>query len=153
MTDAPCRKTRLRTMDITKSVRHLRGGMVNIGIISLVISVLLLTQPLYMLQIYDRVLPSASINTLIFLSLITLFTVAVLGLLEVFRQLLASRLSLRLESELGADAFLAGANAKNAELGDVQPLRDLVQVRNFVSSRILQSLFDLPFVFCSAGSL
>lgn len=133
-------------MDITKSVRHLRGGLINIGIISLVISVLLLTQPLYMLQIYDRVLPSASINTLVFLSLITLFTVAVLGLLDVFRQLLASRLSLRLESELGADAFLAGAHGKNAELGDVQPLRDLVQVRNFVSSRVLQSLFDLPFV-------
>jgi ATP-binding cassette subfamily C protein len=127
-------------------MRRLRRGMIDIGVISLVISVLLLTQPLYMLQIYDRVLPSSSLNTLAFLSLITFVTIAVLGLLEVFRQLYASRMALRLESELGAEAFLAGARGKNAENGDTQPLRDLAMVRNFVASRVLQSLFDLPFV-------
>ncbi len=126
--------------------KFLLRGMVDIGVISFVISILLLTQPIYMLQVYDRVLPSSSLNTLIFLSIITLAAVVVLGLLEVFRQLYASRLAVRLESELGSTAFLAGAQSPNAELGDTQPLRDLAMVRNFVSSRILQSLFDLPFV-------
>ena len=133
-------------MKIELVKKFLLRGMVDIGVISFVISVLLLTQPIYMLQVYDRVLPSSSLNTLIFLSLITLAAVAVLGLLEVFRQLYASRLAVRLESELGASAFLAGAQSPNAELGDTQPLRDLAAVRNFVSSRVLQSLFDLPFV-------
>ena len=126
--------------------KFLLRGMIDIGIISFVISILLLTQPIYMLQVYDRVLPSSSLNTLAFLSVITLAAIVVLGLLEVFRQLYASRLALRLESELGASAFLAGAHSQNAEIGDTQPLRDLATVRNFISSRILQSLFDLPFV-------
>ena len=126
--------------------KFLLRGMIDIGIISFVISILLLTQPIYMLQVYDRVLPSSSLNTLAFLSVITLAAIIVLGLLEVFRQLYASRLAIRLESELGATAFLAGAHSQNAEIGDIQPLRDLAAVRNFVSSRILQSLFDLPFV-------
>ncbi len=126
--------------------KFLLRGMIDIGIISFVISILLLTQPIYMLQVYDRVLPSSSLNTLAFLSVITLAAIVVLGLLEVFRQLYASRLAIRLESELGATAFLAGAHSQNAEIGDTQPLRDLAAVRNFVSSRILQSLFDLPFV-------
>ncbi len=126
--------------------KFLLRGMVDIGIISFVISILLLTQPIYMLQVYDRVLPSSSLNTLAFLSMITFAAVAVLGLLEVFRQLYASRLAIRLESELGSAAFLAGSHSQNAELGDTQPLRDLATVRNFISSRILQSLFDLPFV-------
>ena len=126
--------------------KFLLRGMIDIGIISFVISILLLTQPIYMLQVYDRVLPSSSLNTLAFLSVITLAAIVVLGLLEVFRQLYASRLAIRLESELGASAFLAGAHSQNAEIGDTQPLRDLATVRNFISSRILQSLFDLPFV-------
>jgi PrtD family type I secretion system ABC transporter len=126
--------------------KFLLRGMIDIGIISFVISILLLTQPIYMLQVYDRVLPSSSLNTLAFLSVITLAAIIVLGLLEVFRQLYASRLAIRLESELGASAFLAGAHSQNAEIGDTQPLRDLATVRNFISSRILQSLFDLPFV-------
>lgn len=140
------RRKRVQRVTTLNSMRRLRRGMIDIGVISLVISVLLLTQPLYMLQIYDRVLPSSSLNTLAFLSLITFVTIAVLGLLEVFRQLYASRMALRLESELGAEAFLAGARGKNAENGDTQPLRDLAMVRNFVASRVLQSLFDLPFV-------
>ncbi len=121
-------------------------GLIDIGIISFVISILLLTQPLYMLQVYDRVLPSSSLNTLLFLSLIALLAIAVLGLLEVLRQLYASRLAIRFESQLGAQAFLSGAHSQNAEIGDTQPLRDLSTVRNFISSRVLQSLFDLPFV-------
>ncbi|MGB8817570.1 MAG: ABC transporter transmembrane domain-containing protein, partial [Rhizobiaceae bacterium] len=133
-------------MTIQAVRKFLYRGMFDIGIISLVISVLMLTQPLYMLQVYDRVLTSASVDTLVFLSLITLAAIIVLGLLEVFRQLYASRLAVRLESELGAEAFLAGAYGQNAEAGDTQPLRDLATVRNFVSSRVLQSLFDLPFV-------
>lgn len=126
--------------------KFLLRGMVDIGIISFVISILLLTQPIYLLQVYDRVLPSASLNTLAFLSMITFAAVIVLGFLEVLRQLYASRLAIRMESELGATAFLAGAHGQNAELGDTQPLRDLATLRNFVSSRVLQSLFDLPFV-------
>jgi PrtD family type I secretion system ABC transporter len=121
-------------------------GMLELGFLSFAINLLLLTQPIYMLQVYDRVLPAASLTTLLFLSVITLGAVIVWGLLDSFRQVYATRLAARFETELGARALLASSLGPNAELGDTQPLRDLATVRAFVGSRILQGLFDLPFV-------
>ncbi|MEZ5799780.1 MAG: hypothetical protein R3D29_03930 [Nitratireductor sp.] len=59
------------------------------GVFSLVTNLMLLTIPLYMLQIYDRVLPSQSTDTLLFLSVIAVAALLVLGLLEVVRSILA----------------------------------------------------------------
>ena len=121
-------------------------GAIELGIFSFVINLLLLAQPIYMLQVYDRVLPSSSLNTLLFLTVIIFVALMVLGLLDVFRQMYATRLGAKFEASLGTSAFLATTNGPRAELGDTQPLRDLGSVRNFISSRVLQSLFDLPFV-------
>lgn len=133
-------------MKIPKMNSVLYRGAIELGIFSFVINTLLLAQPIYMLQVYDRVLPSASVNTLLFMTIIVFLALVVLGLLDVFRQNYATRLAARLEATLGSSAFLATANGPRADLGDTQPLRDLSSVRNFLSSRIFQSLFDLPFV-------
>ncbi len=124
----------------------LSRGAIELGIFSFVINLLLLAQPIYMLQVYDRVLPSSSLNTLLFLTGIVFAALVVLGLLDVFRQMYATRLGAKFEASIGTAAFLATTNGPRAELGDTQPLRDLGSVRNFISSRVLQSLFDLPFV-------
>ena len=58
-----------------------RGILILLGVFSLIVNVLLLTMPLYMLQIYDRVLPSQSMDTLKFLSVIAVAALVVLGLL------------------------------------------------------------------------
>lgn len=123
-----------------------RKGLFELGFFSFVINMLLLAQPVYMLQVYDRVLPSASVNTLVFLSLITLAALVVLGLLDAMRQIFATRLAARIYVSKGAEAFLATANGPRAELGDVQVLRDLATIRGFVGSRVMLGLFDLPFV-------
>lgn len=133
-------------MKIGRVHKILIRGFLEIGAMSFTIGVLLLIQPIYMLQVYDRVLPASSLNTLFFISIITLISIMIFGLFEVFRQIYASRLAIKIETELGASAYLAGGYGQNAEFGDIQPLRDVITVRNFVSSRILQSLFDLPFV-------
>ncbi|MGL4490393.1 MAG: type I secretion system permease/ATPase [Rhizobiaceae bacterium] len=119
---------------------------IELGIFSFVINILLLAQPVYMLQVYDRVLTSSSLDTLIFLTVIIAVALLVLGLLDVFRQMYATRVSAKFEAAVGTSAFLATTNGPRAELGDTQPLRDLGTVRNFISSRVLQSLFDVPFV-------
>jgi ATP-binding cassette subfamily C protein len=121
-------------------------GALELGIFSFVINLLLLAQPIYMLQVYDRVLPSSSLNTLLFLTIIIAAALVVLGLLDVFRQIYSTRLSAKFEAAYGTTAFLATTNGPRAELGDTQPLRDLATVRNFIASRVLQGLFDLPFV-------
>jgi ATP-binding cassette subfamily C protein len=124
---------------------RLSTGLVHIGVFSAVANLLLLTLPLYMLQVYDRVLPSANLSTLLYISLLALLALAVLGLLEIVRGALAARLTARIDAGAGGDLFLAAMNSPRAGLGDVQPLRDLATVRNFVASRALFFLFDLPF--------
>lgn len=116
-----------------------------IGVFSAVANLLLLVPPLYLLQIYDRVLPASSLNTLIYLTLFSVAGLVVLGLLEIIRSLYANRIAVRLDVCLGSEAFLAAMNGPRAGLGDVQPLRDLAILRAFVASRALFFLFDLPF--------
>ncbi|MEL6783632.1 MAG: type I secretion system permease/ATPase, partial [Pseudomonadota bacterium] len=91
------------------SLKRIRGQFTRIagilGAFSLVVNVLMLTLPLYMLQIYDRVLPARSGETLFFLTLMALAALAVMGLIEAVRAILASRVAARLETNLGGDAL------------------------------------------------
>ncbi|MER8581878.1 type I secretion system permease/ATPase [Mesorhizobium sp. M1423] len=123
----------------------LSKSLFEIGMFSAAVNVLLLVPPLYLLQIYDRVLPSSSMNTLVYLSLFSITGLAVLGILEIVRSLYANRLAARFDARMGSAAFLAAMNGPGAGLGDVQPLRDLATIRTFVASRLLFFLFDLPF--------
>jgi ATP-binding cassette subfamily C protein len=120
-------------------------SIVEIGIFSAAANVLLLVVPLYLLQVYDRVLPSSSMNTLLYVSLFALASLIVLGILDVIRAQYAGRVAARLDTAVGSRMFLASMEGPRAGLGDVQPLRDLATVRSFVSSRTLFFLFDLPF--------
>jgi ATP-binding cassette subfamily C protein len=124
---------------------RIRTGLVHIGVFSAVANLLLLTLPLYMLQVYDRVLPSSNLSTLLYISLLALVALAILGLLELARGALAARLTARIDVGAGTDLFLAAMNSPRAALGDVQPLRDLATIRGFVGSRALFFLFDVPF--------
>lgn len=126
---------------------------IEIGLFSAALNLLLLVPPLYLMQIYDRIIPSASYDTLIYITLIVVFALVVLGLLEIARQLYASRVASRFATLLGPDAFLSSLNGKRADYADIQPLRDLTTLRSFVASRALSSLFDLPFMPVFIGVL
>lgn len=132
-------------METSAGTRGQKGALVQIAVFSAATNVLLLAPPLYMLQVYDRVLPSSSLDTLIYLSIIGGASLVVLGALEVVRGIYANRIASRLDVRLGGKAFLASASGPRAGIGDVQPLRDLAAVRTFISSRSIFFLFDLPF--------
>ncbi|WP_367716549.1 type I secretion system permease/ATPase [Nitratireductor sp. GISD-1A_MAKvit] len=123
----------------------IRRAMIDIGVFSLVANLLLLTMPLYLLQVYDRVLPSASMETLIYLSLIAIGALGFLGLFEFFRSLFALRVATVLDRQLGAKLFASLLEPGRMSPGDIQPLRDLATVRGFIGSKGLTTLFDLPF--------
>lgn len=125
--------------------RFLQRAVVELGVFSAVVNVLLVVMPLYLLQVYDRVLPASSVTTLVYLSVIAVVALAVLGVLEIVRAQYAARVAARLDSRLGGPLFQTAMNSPRAALGDVQPLRDLSTVRTFVASRTLFCLFDLPF--------
>jgi PrtD family type I secretion system ABC transporter len=123
----------------------LRRSLVEIGIFSMVLNLLVLVQPVYMLQVYDRVLASANTNTLYFLTLIAVAALALMGIIEIVRQNYANRMAARLEPLLGPQALMVASNSTNAAVGDTQPLRDLASLRAFLSSKLLFALYDVPF--------
>jgi len=120
-------------------------SVADIGVFSLILNVLLMVPPLYMLQVYDRVLPAASTSTLIYLTIAGVAALAFMGLLEVLRSIYCQRAAAALDRELGSAAFSASLSGSRADSGDIQPLRDLGVVRSFVASKGLANMFDLPF--------
>jgi ATP-binding cassette subfamily C protein len=133
------------SMETSGKIKGLKRALVEIAIFSAATNLLLFVSPLYMLQVYDRVLPSSSLETLVYLSIIGASALAVLGALEIVRAIYANRMAAKLDVQLGGEAFFASANGARAGLGDVQPLRDLAAVRSFIASRSIFFLFDLPF--------
>jgi ATP-binding cassette subfamily C protein len=133
-----------RSMHASK-LGFLRRGIVEIGIFSAAVNVLLLVVPIYLLQVYDRVIPASSIDTLLYLSIAAVGSLLVLGLFEVIRSQYANRIAVRIDVVLGSAAFMASMKSPRAGFGDVQPLRDLAAIRSFVASRALFFLFDVPF--------
>ena len=133
----------MKNLDRARS--HFRRVLFLLAAFSLVVNLLLLAMPLYMLQIYDRILPSRSMDTLLFLSIIAGGALVVLGLLEAVRSVLASRAGARLEVDLGTDALLASMERSRNGETDVETVRHLATVRQFISSRMLFALLDFPF--------
>lgn len=126
-------------------VALVRSGVGRLFLVSFVVNVLLLVQPLYMLQIYDRVLASASLETLLFISLIAGGAILLLGLIDAVRGVLAGRIATRIGVAGGEAALDASLKGPRATLGDVQPLRDLAAVRGFLGGKGILGFLDLPF--------
>jgi PrtD family type I secretion system ABC transporter len=118
-----------------------------VGIFSLFVNLLMLTGPLYMLQVYDRVLGSRSEATLIALSVLVLFLYGMMGLLDYVRGRVMGRVAARFQASLDLrvfDAVLRRAAVRNDELAQTG-LRDLESVHRFMSSPVLMALFDIPW--------
>jgi PrtD family type I secretion system ABC transporter len=118
-----------------------------VGIFSLFVNLLMLTGPLYMLQVYDRVLGSRSEATLIALSVLVLFLYGMMGLLDYVRGRVMGRVAARFQASLDLrvfDAVLRRAAVRNDELAQTG-LRDLESVQRFMSSPVLMALFDIPW--------
>jgi PrtD family type I secretion system ABC transporter len=119
-----------------------------VGIFSLIVNLLMLTGPLYMMNVYDRVLGSRSIATLVALSILVAFLYAMMGLLDMVRGRVMSRIAARFQARLDARVFAAALNASTgnrarAEAATAQ--RDLESVQRLLASPALMASFDLPF--------
>lgn len=124
-----------------------RRTFVGLGIFSLFVSLLMLTGPLYMLQVYDRVLLSFSIPTLVALTGLVAVLYLTLGILDWCRQSLFSVAASQIEGRLAEPVMDAAFEQNRADAGRTsdQSLRDLRMVRRFIASPALPALFDAPF--------
>ncbi|MEP3300420.1 MAG: type I secretion system permease/ATPase, partial [Roseibium sp.] len=120
-------------------------NIAELGILSLFLNALMLVVPLYMIQVYDRIIPSNSMETLIYLSMIAGVALALAGFLDYARLRYSSRLAAQLDTRLGEPVFMASLRTGEGASGDVQPLRDLASLKAFIGSRAIAILFDLPF--------
>lgn len=115
-----------------------------IAFFTVVSNVLILVMPMYMTQVYDRVIPSNSIETLIYLSLLAVVALAVFGAVETVRQKLAAKLGARYE--LATLPALLRAAASGTDTADLSgPAQKVGTVKRFITSPSFISLFDLPF--------
>jgi ATP-binding cassette, subfamily C, type I secretion system permease/ATPase len=121
----------------------LRGVFV-VSVLTFVLNTLALVLPIYMLQIYDRVLPSSSFATLAYLTLIAIAMLTVLGAIEGVRHVLVQRVGTRLEVDAG-ERLLANCLRRSGSQDTPGLLRELAQARAFLSGTVFSALLDAPF--------
>jgi ATP-binding cassette subfamily C protein len=114
---------------------------------SIVVNLLMLTLPIYLFQLSDRVLTSRSLDTLLMLTILALCFISVLALLDILRRQILGRLATRMEVMLGGPVVASIVNnARAGEGGNVLALRSLQQVRSFISGPVMLLLIDGPLV-------
>ncbi len=124
--------------------RQLKFGLLFLLFFGFFINLLILTTPIFMMQVFDRVLSSGSIETLVFLGLIAGIAVLVLGLLEIVRGYLLARIGSWIEKMLSP--FILRASVDGAMSGRVtsaQGLRDAATLRAFFGGESVRGLLDL----------
>jgi len=124
-----------------------KSAFVGIGAFSGLINVLMLTSSVFMLEVYDRVLPSRSVPTLIGLSVLAAILLTFQALLEVTRGRVLVRIGNQLHGRLSPRVYDAVVHTRSKPGSDGhQPVRDLDTIRSFMSSTGPNALFDLPWV-------
>ncbi|WP_300439367.1 type I secretion system permease/ATPase [Zoogloea sp.] len=118
------------------------GVLKRVGFFSMFINLLTLTSSIYMMQVYDRVLASRSGPTLLYLTLFAGACLATLAALEVVRSRLLVRLGARFDAQLSGLVFMRTLTAGRSG----QSLRDLDQLRNFLTGSHILSLLDAPWM-------
>ncbi|HEY8382077.1 MAG TPA: type I secretion system permease/ATPase [Microvirga sp.] len=140
---------RSQVSEVRQALMNCRSAVIGIAIFSGIINVLMLTGSIYMLQIYDRVLSSRSISTLVGISLIVLAAYILQGGLDTLRSKMLARVGARFDEQLSPRIYdlVATLPLKGAKQSDsMQPIRDLDQIRGFLGSMGPTALFDMPFM-------
>ncbi|MFT3727223.1 MAG: type I secretion system permease/ATPase [Terricaulis sp.] len=140
--------TAVDSSDFLKSVwRGIRGHLTLIVIFSAAINLLYLAPSLYMLQVYDRVIPTSGVMTLVMLTIVLVGSLAIMGYLDAARAKLLARASLRME-RLGAEAIMReslAARRHGITADNAAGLRELDALRQALSSPATIGMLDLPW--------
>src|SRR6202022_846606 len=138
-----------RRSELGDALRACRSAFVGVGIMSCMINLLYLTGSLFMLEVYDRVLPSRSVPTLVGLAILAGGLYAAQGVLDLIRARILGRIGTSLDEALNARVFQTIVRLPLIVGGrndGLQPLRDLDNVRSFLGSMGPGAFFDLPWL-------
>ena len=137
----------LRYTKLTDVLLRCRGGLIAVGAFSMAMNLLVLTVSIYMLQIYDRVLPGRSVETLIYLTIIAAGALATMGALEFLRSRILVRLGIWIDRSLSPILFNRGLdNTLRGLPYRTEALRDLTALRSYLGGAGIMALFDAPWL-------
>ncbi|MCV9966602.1 type I secretion system permease/ATPase [Pararhizobium sp. BT-229] len=142
-------KNKAQASDPGEALRNCKTAFLGVFIASALVNILYLTGSFFMLEVYDRVLPSRSIPTLIALCLLALLLYAFQGAFELVRSRMLVRIAGALDEAMSARIYRSVVQAplKLRTQGDgLQALRDFDQVRAFLSGTGPAAFFDLPWL-------
>jgi PrtD family type I secretion system ABC transporter len=133
--------------EVERAFSLCKASLLMILVLSFFVNLLALTVPLYLLHIYDYVLASRSIETLVMLTLIVIVALAVHTILEALRRSMLARIGVWLDDRLQAPVLVAAVHS--ALRGDpaaaTQAWRDIGNLRSFFGGSACTALFDLPW--------
>ncbi|MFA6192469.1 MAG: type I secretion system permease/ATPase [Sulfurimonas sp.] len=137
-----------KVSELKSAIMQSKKSFIIVGFFSLFINLLMLVPSLYMLQLYDRVLTSRSLETLVMLTLIVLVLFITMATLEIVRSKILVMVGNKLDSLLSKRVFDSLFDLANQQPGKASsmPLNDLTQIRQFMTGNGLFAFFDAPWI-------
>ena len=134
---------------VAEAIASCRGALLAAGAFSGVLNILMLAGAIYMLQVYDRVLTSRSVQTLVGLTALLAAVFLVQGLVDVIRQRVLTRIGATVDRRLALQVYRLVTLAPlrmGGQADAMQPSRDVDAVRGFMSGLGPTAFFDLPWM-------
>ena len=135
--------------DLTLALKECKSAFISAAGFSMVINILMLVPSLYMLQVYDRVVPTGNKSTLLMLTLIVFVLFITMSLIEWVRSQLLVKVSSRLELLLNQRVFSIAYKQSlysGGQRATTQPFDDLTGLRQFLTGSGLFAFFDAPWM-------
>ena len=140
-------RSRAALNEVTSGARR---AMIFVGVFSAVTNLLMLTVPIYMMQMFDRVLPTRHTDTLLLITALALGALALMAVIEIIRARIMVRLGSWIDRKLSAPLLSASINdnlrASGAGQNGASALRDLNTLRQFITGPSVFPLMDAPWV-------
>lgn len=132
---------------LAKAIGACRGQFWMVGAFSGVVNLLQLTVSIYMMQVFDRVLATRNTDTLIYLTLIAIFALLVMAVLEAVRSVVMQRIAAWVELRVAPEGFDRAIESQlRGRPYRMEALRDLAVCRGYLGSPGMLALYDVPWV-------
>ncbi|HET7282231.1 MAG TPA: type I secretion system permease/ATPase [Sphingomicrobium sp.] len=128
---------------LADALRDCRQHFIAAAVFSLLINILYLAPTLYMLQVYDRVVPTAGTTTLFFVTLALAFALLTLSSLDMVRNRLLIRASQRIDALIAPRILHQVMAADSGAAG--QAMRDFDSIRGMIATPAIAAIFDVPW--------
>ncbi|KRE06690.1 hypothetical protein ASE63_23560 [Bosea sp. Root381] len=141
-------KTAPESDELQDALREMWRPFAVAGVLSSAVNLLYLSSPLYLMQVYNRVLVSENVTTLVMLTLILMIALATMGVIDAARSQLLIRCGVQLDAKLSGRVFdaLVLRSARQGYSKGAQQMRDLDQFRSFITGPGIYFAFDLPWI-------